>query len=531
MSELDETKKFIEEYTSKIEPLFKSAHLAWWDAYAKGKEEGYKKYEEILRELKKIHHNKEEFKKITDWLKKEIKDPLIKRQLQIMYKEYLVSQGDLGLINEIIAKETAIEKKFNKFRAKLGDRELKDNEIKEILKKEINSEKRKKVWEASKKQGEIVESELLEIIKLRNKLARSLGFKNYYIMALEAQEQSLEYIREIFENLSEKTEKVFKDMKRKIDSRLSKEFMISIEELKPWHYHDLFFQEMPEIFELDLDEFFKKDILSISKRFYTNIGLDTGDILERSDLYERKGKSQHGFALDMDRKGDIRILENIKDNEYWLSTTLHELGHGLYWKYINSKLPFLLREVAHTFTTEAIARLFERQTKNLEFIKKYAEKNSENISRELDEMSRASILVFIRWAQVMVNFEMKLYDNPNQDLNKLWWDLVKKYQFINFHRDKPDWCSKIHFSIDVAYYHNYVLGDLLASQLHNIITKKILKKDSLKNIDYSESKEIGKYLKKKVFEPGMLYKWDEFIEKATGEKLTPKYFIEEFVRE
>ena len=71
----------------------------------------------------------------------------------------------------------------------------------------------------------------------------------------------------------------------------------------------------------------------------------------------------------------------------------------------------------------------------------------------------------------MVNFEKRLYKNPDQDLNKLWWDLVKEYQLIDFTRDKPDWASKIHFVNAPVYYHNYLLGEVFASQLTNYISK------------------------------------------------------------
>ena len=120
------------------------------------------------------------------------------------------------------------------------------------------------------------------------------------------------------------------------------------------------------------------------------------------------------------------------------------------------------------------------------------------------------------------NFERELYKNPEQDLDKLWWDLVKKYQLIDFARDAPDWAAKIHLSSCPVYYHNYLLGKLLASQLHNHIVKNILKKDSLHNVDYSGNKEIAEYLKNNIFAPGKKYKWNEMIKRATGEYLTPK---------
>jgi peptidyl-dipeptidase A len=68
---------------------------------------------------------------------------------------------------------------------------------------------------------------------------------------------------------------------------------------------------------------------------------------------------------------------------------------------------------------------------------------------------------------------------------------------------------------------------LLASQLHNRIVTDILKDEKA---SYFGRKQIGGFLKEKVFEPGAVYRWDEMIERATGEKLTPKYFVKQFVQ-
>ena len=79
--------------------------------------------------------------------------------------------------------------------------------------------------------------------------------------------------------------------------------------------------------------------------------------MARSDLRERAGKSQHAFCLRVGRSYpyDVRVLANVRDDAYWTNTMLHELGHAVYDKYIDPSLPYLLRTVAHTNTTEAIA--------------------------------------------------------------------------------------------------------------------------------------------------------------------------------
>ena len=164
-------------------------------------------------------------------------------------------------------------------------------------------------------------------------------------------------------------------------------------------------------------------------------------------------------------------------------------------------------------------------------MKRYCDLNDEEAKKIGDKIRmqlRLDELIFLKWAQVMFHFERELYKNPDQDLNSLWWTLVKKFQLVDFKRDMPDWASKIHLSSAPVYYHNYVLGKLLASQLNHHIVQNILK-DNTKHPDYSD-KQIGDYLKREIFVLGNSYRWDELIEKALGEPLKPKYFVEEFCK-
>jgi peptidyl-dipeptidase A len=96
-------------------------------------------------------------------------------------------------------------------------------------------------------------------------------------------------------------------------------------------------------------------------------------------------------------------------------------------------------------------------------------------------------------------------------------------------RNNPDWASKIHIATFPAYYHNYLLGELLASQLNHYITSEILNSNEFMNQSFYNNKEVGRYLVEKVFEPGSRYEWNDMIERATGEKLTARYYSDQFV--
>ena len=221
---------------------------------------------------------------------------------------------------------------------------------------------------------------------------------------------------------------------------------------------------------------------------------------------------------------------NVKNNEQWTGTTLHELGHGVYDKNIDMQLPYYLRTPAHTFTTEAIAMIFGRLSTNPYWLRDNAgisDEESERIKQDVKNNLRLQQLVFSRWSQVMFRFEKSMYANPDQDLNKLWWDLVEKYQMIvkPEGRNMPDWATKIHVALYPCYYHNYLLGELLASQLYGYIAANITDNQS-----FVGEKAVGTYLKEKIFLPGARYYWNDMIEKATGEKLTAKYYAKQFVQ-
>ena len=91
------------------------------------------------------------------------------------------------------------------------------------------------------------------------------------------------------------------------------------------------------------------------------MGVDVQPILKRSDMYERPGKNQHAFCIHIDREGDVRTLNNVKESIKWLETVLHELGHAIYELGFDENLPWLLREPPHMIPTEAMALIAGRQ--------------------------------------------------------------------------------------------------------------------------------------------------------------------------
>ncbi len=530
----DEARSVIAEFERVIVPLEIAANRAWWTANVTGKDADFSAKERAENELDQALADRDRFRRIERVYRAKPQDPLLARQIELLYLATREKQLPAELLERLTSKANTIEKAFNVYRAKVGKEELSDSQVRETLKKSTDSQRRRQVWEASKGVGTVVIADLKELVQLRNQAARELGYPDYHVMQLALNEQDQTQVLKLFDELDELTRKPFLATKHAIDKELAKRYKVSIDELRPWHYHDPFFQEPPAVYDADLDApFANADIVDVCRKFYRGIGLPIDDVLERSDLFEKPGKSPHAFCTDIDRQGDVRVLCNIVPNEYWMGTMLHELGHAVYSsKYIPRDLPYLVRSDSHILTTEGVAMMFERFSKSGDWLKAMGVpvQDLAQYNRSAARMRRDQLLIFSRWCQVMLRFEAELYGNPGQDLNKLWWDLVEKYQGLKrpAGRHAPDFASKIHIVSAPCYYHNYMMGQLFACQVHRTIATQVLGAQDISNAFYTADIRVGKFMRERVFAPGKTLPWNELTRHATGEPLNAKAFAAEF---
>jgi peptidyl-dipeptidase A len=525
---------FIAGYESDVRPLEVAMNLAWWKANTTGKDEDFAAKVEAQNKLDLALANRQQFARLKALKESKIPDALLARQIDVLYRTYLEKQLDPELLKRITSKANEIEQAFNVYRAQRDGKEITDSEVRRVLKESKDSKERQDVWESSKGVGAKVADDLRQLVLLRNEAATKLGFKDFHAMRLFLAEQDQAQVLKLFDELDALTRQPFAQAKAEIDVSLARYCGIPIDELRPWHYQDPFFQEAPAISDVSLDKVFAGvDILAICRKFYAGIGLPIDDVIERSDLYEKPGKSPHAFCTDIDREGDVRVLANIVPNEYWMGTMLHELGHSVYSsKNIPRSVPYVVRSDAHILTTEGVAMMFERFSKSGEWLSAMGVKVSDPAaySKAGAQMRRNQLLIFSRWCQVMLRFEQQMYANPGQDLNDLWWKLVEKYQLIRRPegRDAPDYAAKIHVVSAPCYYHNYMMGQLFACQVHRTIARQVLKSTNVPDAIYTDNQRVGQYMKTKVFAPGATLSWNDLTRHATGEDLNAKAFAAEF---
>lgn len=524
----------IAEYERDLRPLESEVNRRWWDANVTGSDEAFRAKEEAETRLDLALADRERFSRIKACRDAGPVSPLLARQIELLYLQALAKQVEPELLKRMLARANAIEQKFNAYRARVGEEELTDSQVRKVLKESPDGGRRRAVWEASKRVGEVVVGDLLALVELRNQAARELGFADYHAMQLRLGEQDQEDLVRLFDEMDRLTGEPFRQLKRELDEQLAARYGIDVKQLRPWHYQDPFFQEAQAVGDVSLDAVYaQRDLLELCRRFYAGIGLPIEAVLEASDLYEKPGKSPHAFCTDIDREGDVRVLANIVPNEYWMSTMLHELGHAVYSsRYIPSSLPYLLRTDAHTLCTEGVAMMFERFAKSADWLALMGVevKDRQAFNRAGAGMRRQRLLIFSRWCQVMFRFEKELYRDPSQDLNKLWWQLVERYQLVHppEGRNAPDYASKIHIVSAPCYYHNYMLGELFACQLHAAIAREVLHSEDAASAVYADNPAVGRFMRERVFAAGRTLRWDDLTRQATGAPLSAQAFAAEF---
>jgi peptidyl-dipeptidase A len=547
-------RQFLESFIPQLQEKSKAVNLATWELETTGSEESAALKTKLETEFRLLLSDKQMFRQLKTWAAEPtLSDPLLKRQLNVLIRMCMPNLVSRDLLEKITQQEATLSLLYSNFRPEIKGKQLSENAIREILVQETNMQVRKDAWEASKQIGAVLAPHTLNLVRLRNEAAQSLGYAEYFSMQLGLQEVDESWLFALLDDLSKKSEAAYVQVVDGIQEWAAKQYTIPKQMVGPWAWSEPFCQEDPidvkEVDTLVLGVYPNKwpricntepflidesrdpwlasksdsppcssiDIVESARQFYRAMHINVDEVLARSDNYERQGKNQHACCINIDRGSDIRMINNVKPTIKWLETVLHELGHAIYELGISPKLPWLLKEPPHMITTEAIALLAGRQAYRSQSLEQLVPHPQKSLVHKAEKSMKRRQLIFCRWVLVMTYFERELYRNPEQDLQGLWWKLVRDFQKIESKGSFShcDWAAKYHISLAPVYYFSYLLGELFASTLEAKITQ-------------FASKETGDFLKKSVFHPGNRFHWGALIEQSTGKPLTADDWISQF---
>ncbi len=520
---MNEAQKLVHDVTEALRPLDRAWCLGEWESSTKGTEEANARNAAAQAAYMRFWSDPKLSERVERMSAAGSTRAASARKLELIRLACSKYRQSEKAIEELTRLEAEVRRHYYTYRAVVAGRTRSDNEIEVMLRDGTDSEAVREAWLASKVVGARVADAVRELARVRNRAARELGWRDHFQRSLAVDEIDEAGLLATFDALDKATLAPFRSLKERIDALRAERFGIATEELRPWHYGDRFFQEACPLGRDDASPLFDgRDPVALAAATYEGLGMDVRDILERSDLYARPGKNQHAFCINMDRSGDVRVLANALPDKRWAETMLHELGHAVYEKYLDPGLPWLLRAPSHMLTTEAVAILMGSLTVDAEWLDRILgipEDRAERIAAGARDADRADRLLFTRWCLVMTGFERAFYEDPDRDLDGLWWDLVERHQLLRRPegRKAPDWAAKIHIALTPVYYQNYELGQLVRAQLMDRLRA---------SGGIVGRREAGQWLVEKVFRPGASLDWRRHVEEATGEPLDPRYFVE-----
>ena len=317
-----------------------------------------------------------------------------------------------------------------------------------------------------------------------------------------------------------------------------------------------------------LDSYFdklKKEIVPLVKKIQNSKKKIRRDFLSNKvEIYKQEKFSKwllEHEALDMDALvlmttehpfttgfglGDTRVTTHYYEDMFIsnLYSILHEGGHALFdqnepeifHKYhIEGNMTMAMHECASRFFENMIGRskayvdliyptfkeIFSEEFKDVTKQELYEGVNIVEpslIRTEADELTYSlHILIRYELEKGFINGEFSV-----EDLDKRWNEKYKEYLGVDVPSAKLGILQDVHWTDTYGYFPSYSLGSAYASQIYKTMEKELNIEECIRN---DEIYKIRDYLKEKVWSIASITDPNEWIEKITGEKFNPDYYI------
>ncbi len=496
-------KVFLDSVEARLEKISIPYNLEQWEFYTTGKSDSLEHYEKLWSN----YVRDSALFAAAIRLKKSDREASRARRWELLQNLLL---GEKVASNpEILERVDSLSQIHFSFRASLRDSQRTDNQISKILRTNPDRELRREAYFAQAQRGGLLADGIKELMRKRNHLAQGLGYPNYYELGMELAGLNRSFLLTVLKQLDSLTEKPYRDLLARVQKKLK------VEKLEPW---DVSFAHGE--LELKLDPYFHKDSLLPSlKRTMKGAGYRMDSLPIIFDTESRPGKSQHAYSFGIDPPKDVRILMNAATGVNSYNTAFHECGHSVHSCYV-AQPSWLLRNWIVGAFAEGMAEIFAGLAKQKKWLVQYA-RLPEKLADEYLSGASEKELIYVRGVLVNLYFEFFAYQNPEQDLNKLYWDLYEKYTFLPRHEETKGWAGIVHFTTHPIYLQNYLVADLIAAQ-----TLYRLKQEFGELVD---NPRLSAFMNEKYFAPGGSAPWTDLVQQATGSELNPAYYMEELI--
>lgn len=484
-----------------------------------------------------------------------LKDKLTDLQVRQLDKMLYIAAGAPQTVAEVVKARIAAEAAQNEtlygYTFKIGGKDVTPNQIDSILYSSSNLTDRRNAWVSSKEVGKSLKPGLVNLRNLRNQAVQGLGYSDFFSYQVSDYGMTKQEMLDLCDTLISQLRPLYRELHTWARYELAARYKQPVPEYLPadWlpNRWAQTWEPLVNVEGLDLASAFKGKseewIVRAGEDFYVSLGFDSLPPVfwQKSSLYALPAnspfkKNTHASAWHMDLDKDVRSLMSVEVNPYWYNTTLHELGHIYYYmSYSNPNVPLVLRDGANRAYHEGIGTMMELASSQKKFLVGRGLASADAKVDSISQLLKTALnyAVFIPFsAGTMTRFEHDLYANnlSPDEFNSRWWKYAKEYQGVvpptDRGEDYADGLTKTHINDDPAQYYDYALSQVLLFQLHDHISRNILKQNP-HDTDYYGNKEVGTFLKN-LMSPGSSRPWRDVLKETTGRPLDAMAMVEYF---
>ncbi|RYY45057.1 MAG: carboxypeptidase M32 [Chitinophagaceae bacterium] len=261
----------------------------------------------------------------------------------------------------------------------------------------------------------------------------------------------------------------------------------------------------------------------------------------------RQDISEHPFTTNFSSQ-DVRVTTRIDENDFgnMLWSCIHEGGHALYEQGLpGDQYGLPLGEYCSLSIHESQSRLWENCVgRGLPFWKhnyqllldifpvQFQPVSVEQFYRGINKVqpslirTEADELTYHFHVMIRYEIEKNLISGElsTKDIPAAWNELYSKNLGVVVPDDKQGCLQDVHWSHgSFGYFATYSIGSLYAAQLYATISKQVLSLDT--ELCKGNNLPVWQWLQQHIYKYGRYYKSGDLCEKATGEPLNSKYFL------
>jgi len=392
------------------------------------------------------------------------------------------------------------------YRAEYDGEMRTDNYLYNAYRTNPDRTRRESAYRAWSSVGDEMAESLSRLFRLRNQAAQRSGYNSYFALSFDLDKFDLKAYLDVLKRLDSLSEGPYEKILEKIKVRLK--------------------IPNPEIWDLAyaynginqrIDSYFPVDSqMNFMQHGLEGVGFDLNKLPIYYDLDSRPGKSQFAYEFTIKAPYDMRVLANLTPGIYSERVLTHETGHALHMAFVSQPDDIFSNIVAGAWE-EGMAQTVAATMDDKNWLTTYAHIPA-SVADDYLAAKRDQDIIYLRMTLVRLTFEFEAYQNANQDLNKLYWNLFERYMQLPRHDDIQPWAAIIHYTTHPVYLQNYLYADMIAAQTMHFLNK------SYGSI--SGNPLVRAFLVQNYFRFGSRYNWRDLLKRGTDEKLNPDYLIQ-----